>query len=66
MVTGTRASHGNAEVTAVSRASTVEVSFLRRLVTSPQFALIVLIVLFGFYVWTEAPQVASTVSMIRP
>ncbi len=65
MVTGTRASHGNAEVTAVSRASTVEVSFLRRLVTSPQFALIVLIVLFGVFVWTEAPQVASTVNLIN-
>ncbi len=65
MVTGARAPDGNAEGTAVSRADTVEIPFLRRLVTSPQFALIVLIVLFGFFVWTEAPQVASTINLIN-
>ena len=65
MVTGARASDRNAKATAVSRADTVEIPFLRRLVISPQFALIVLIVLFGIFVWTEAPQVASTINLIN-
>ena len=65
MVTRPPASDGAGDVTAVQRAGTVEIPFLRRLVTSPQFALIVLIVLFGIFVWTEAPQVASTVNLIN-
>ena len=65
MVTDTRAANRTNDATAVSRADTVEIPFLRRLVTSPQFALIVLIVLFGFFVWTEAPQVASAINLIN-
>ena len=65
MVTGTRAANSTNDASAVSRADTVDIPFLRRLVTSPQFALIVLIVLFGFFVWTEAPQVASAINLIN-